>query len=332
LADVWTLFFMRNKIAHGLTRIGRSAAAFLFLLGLGAGLRAENEPRWPFWVTPDLQPKILIRLLQFPPPSFATMLFLKHELVNEGCRYVSRIEIPALTSHLVWSGSDQLVWRNFDGSDVVFDRAEIGKETGRGWNIEQLDENGFRIVSSDGNISYDYVACVPVFATVLDSLFKFNYEDGRIVSIHQVSPKEVEILAVDFNQDRTPREIRIGARRLKLSYNDERQLTRCEDARNPGGGADFTYRDGLLASYAHGNEERGFVWGEATWTEYFNTAWERPPVVISDGDYEYRTEENKEGRTTEYSHLRDDQKGRWIFDLRTRKIHFAGGDQRSPKS
>jgi hypothetical protein len=292
-------------------------------LALGAALfAAGNEDPWPFRITPDAKPILNITLLTFPQNEFVSEISGHHELVFDGCRYVSRIVFPAISSYLISAGAGQFRWRRPDGADIEL---ELDKKTPAGdhsWLLTKSGFDNYRITPADNSAeSYDYSNCVLATLIIHGREYRFEYSDGRLVRIVRIdSDLNEELMTMEYNADGQISRLHAAGKNFVFEYGENLELLSCFEEFAHEKIMTFHYSGGLLTEAISREKNQNFVWGQPSFSEYWHPANPLSPGIIADGEFEYRTEVDRHGMTVYFHALSGKSRGQWDFDSRTQRV------------
>lgn len=105
-----------------------------------------------------------------------------------------------------------------------------------------------------------------------------------------------------------------------LHYGDGRQLVTIAVGQPERIGMTFNYRAGLLTKLTMGERTNYFKWDVPVFEEYFRAPRELAPVVVDDGEFEYRTTIDHRYRVTNFRGLQGTISGRWTIDRATHTL------------
>ena len=288
---------------------------------LFAAIKAQSaQNRWPLDITASGKPLISVPLATSPDDKLDRGIWLKHELVYDGQAYVSRIIAPEITSHLVERETNRFDWRRFDGSTV---KLELNKKTqGQPWHLTRSGTDRYLITSTDETQSYEYSACVPVRARIDACEYRFIYSKDRL-DIERVRPTRENLISVVYRDDGTADALLIHGQNYIFDYNDAFQLISVRDQQGEII-AHFSYKGGLLSGAVINGTKHPFEWGTIDFTEYHRPINRLPPVVTSDGTYNYSLKMDDRGINATFHAINgNNPRGWWDLNFRTSEVHLT---------
>ena len=306
----------------------RAVVSLLLLIATGKVFASSNENAWTFGITPDAMPLVRTTLLRFPRDEFSGGITLVHELVFDGCRYASRMVLPELESYLISGDPEEFKWRSLNEQTISY--LSLGKQTrvrNRVWVLTKLMSNRYRIASTDGMEVYDYANCLLVRALIENREYHFEHTEKRLSRVIKINPiLDDKLVCIEYNRDGLMSEMRAAGKILKFKYGKNLELLSCVDWFDDSKQEEViscAYRDGLLVKVNTAGEKKPFLWGHLSITQYANPSIVPPPVIVGDGQFNYRAEESMGVRTIYFQALDGTSRGKWELEFKTGLIHVS---------
>lgn len=295
---------------------------FTLLAGLLPLGGVESARRWPFTVDATGELSVVIPLVAFQRHEFiAGGLTLRHALVFDGEKYLSKIYIPEIESFVI-RVKEGYRWRRGDGGGILFANCNGTLDEDGKWTLTRIGANTLVVEAVGRTDRYEYKGCVPVSAVVDGRKYKWEYgNDNLLLGIRKDGGAE-DIVHVNYRDDGMISQVEAAGTTLKLKYNRERALILCEKDGATVGRIVISYFNHLLGAISTEKVAQRFEWGRPKLNGYFDPVVAQRPIVENDGKFKYDVTIGRRKVEVRF-HSIDGLNGMWEYEGKTGIVRMS---------
>jgi hypothetical protein len=255
------------------------------------GSDGRDGPKWPFFVNLEGAPKFKLPLVQFYNDTPCGGLNITHQLEFNGQLFFSRIGVRDLESYVIRNLSGW-EWKQLGDETIEFDMN--GRSSVSDWALTVIGVGHYSIKSVRTNASYLYDHCRIVEATVHEQKYLWQYLADLLISVKKQDRVGDAVIA-SFEYDSRGNMIKLacGVRTFAFDYDLDGEMASCIDTDTGNAIVSFLYKQGLLVRMDSDALRLVYLWGQASWDEYYKPVVEQPPVIIADGRFLYRYDRSR---------------------------------------
>lgn len=270
-----------------------------------------------FRINPDGTPRINISCFELL--GFAEIT-LRHELLYDGDRYLSKIDIPLFSSVLLPASVGAYRWRSVDGRSREL-------KIGRNW----ISDLGYVELVGTGGDFFVFEEKAGLFHFYRRGrLAEISSSDATVDFIYDLNSELKNILingesVVSFARAPGALAMSSDGRVLEVRSENDGSVSAVE-IRNAAGVLlnrfKFEYHRGLISKVHRDEESFELIWGNVVRHDYNQSFYPYQPVVVDDGLFHYKFSSFASNTYCRFIANNNEREGEWIFNKRNGTVRI----------